>query len=244
MKSRNLIIKKFKEVKNKGFIPASRSGNTAIGKTFEDVMEIKENNDKLPDFGAFEVKSLRFLSSSKITLFTLKPSYPLNANQLLLSKYGYSTNPTKPPSLHTSFTVNPNSLKQKHSLYLKVNKRSKKVNIHIDNLENKTTESDYYYTFQDLKNATNKLTNLFVVTAETKIVKSKEFFHFTNAKMYFGFQFDKFIEKLEKGFIQYDIRMGYYKSGDSKGKPHDHGSGFRIQRDSLADLYEQFIEID
>lgn len=243
MKSKNQIIKKFKEIKNKGFIKSNRSGNTGIGKTFEDVMQILENNNRQPDFGEFEIKSQRFLSSSKITLFTLKPSHPLNANQIMLRKYGYSTEPKKVPSLHTSFTIKPNTLRGNNSFSLKVDKRSKKIYIQVKNLVDMKLENECYYTFQDLEKATKKLENLFVVTAETKTLNFEEYFHFTSAKVFLGFNFNNFLSKLEKGEIQYDIRMGYYKSGENIGKPHDHGSGFRIHRNELFELYDDYFEL-
>ena len=42
----------------------------------------------------------------------------------------------------------------------------------------------------------------------------------------------------------FDIRMGSYKTGRMKGKPHDHGSGFRVKRENLKDLFDTYIEID
>ncbi|MBL8003523.1 MAG: MvaI/BcnI restriction endonuclease family protein [Candidatus Kapabacteria bacterium] len=243
MKSKTLIIKKFQEVKSKGFIKSSRTGNTAIGKTFEDAMAIKENNDKLPDFGEFEVKSQRFLSSSKITLFTLKPTNPENANQILLQKYGYISGEQKLPSLHTSFTTKPNTLKGNYSLNLKIDKRAKKVFIQARNLHEKKEISECFYTFKDIELATKKLKNLFVVTADTKTKNQLEYFHYTNAKVFTGFNFQKFLLKLENDEIQYDIRMGYYKTGINLGKPHDHGSGFRINRDNLPELFDDYFEV-
>lgn len=101
----------------------------------------------------------------------------------------------------------------------------------------------FYYTFSDIKSGLAKLNNLFVVTAETKIINSEEYFHYTKAKIYLNLKFNKFIEMIEQGFIQYDIRIGMYKSGINIGKPHDHGSGFRVSRKDLQYLYNKFIEI-
>jgi len=35
----------------------------------------------------------------------------------------------------------------------------------------------------------------------------------------------------------YDIRLGVYQSGKNIGKPHDHGSGLRIKKDSLGKAF-------
>lgn len=57
------IIKEFNRIKDLGFIKSNRSHNTGIGKTFEDHLGVIENNDRLPDFAGFEVKSQRALTS-------------------------------------------------------------------------------------------------------------------------------------------------------------------------------------
>ena len=42
----------------------------------------------------------------------------------------------------------------------------------------------------------------------------------------------------------FDIRIGSYKTGLKRGKPHDHGSGFRVKRDFLKELFEYYIEVE
>ena len=44
-----------------------------------------------------------------------------------------------------------------------------------------------------------------------------------------GFDFQNFIKLLQTGDIKVDIRIGQY----SDGRPHDHGTGFRIFPDKL-----------
>jgi hypothetical protein len=55
--------------------------------------------------------------------------------------------------------------------------------------------------------------------------------------------FNEFLKILESGSIQFDIRIGVYKSGKNYGKPHDHGSGFRIKKESLYGLYKNKLEL-
>ena len=38
-----------------------------------------------------------------------------------------------------------------------------------------------------------------------------------------------------------DIRIGAYKTGKNKGKTHDHGTGFRINKEDLEEFFD--IEI-
>jgi hypothetical protein len=41
----------------------------------------------------------------------------------------------------------------------------------------------------------------------------------------------------------YDIRIGSYSSGKNYGKPHDHGSGFRIKEHNIIKLYSNIEEV-
>ena len=77
----NDIIESFKRefliIKSKGFVSSNRVHDTGIGKTFEDLMNIAENNIKNADYkGVLELKSKRALSESMVTLFTKSPTFP------------------------------------------------------------------------------------------------------------------------------------------------------------------------
>ena len=236
----------FQRIKNLNFIKSNRSHNTGIGKTFEDHLGIIENNLKNPDFEEIEIKSQRFLSESKITLFTKSPTFPPKANQLIKDKFGELDENLNVKIIHTSFYGDRfNSYRNKFGFKIKVNKRSKKIHLIVKDLNsNKIVEQNVYYTFEDIIASTTKLKNLCVVTANTDIIDSIEHFHFTKATLFLNFNINKFIELIKRGKIQYDIRIGAYRSGKNIGKPHDHGSGFRIHRDNIKDLYDEVIEID
>ena len=49
-----------------------------------------------------------------------------------------------------------------------------------------------------------------------------------------------FLQGIESENIQYDHRLGIYRSGKSKGKLHNHGGAFRLvsgRKDYLNTLY-------
>ena len=50
--------------------------------------------------------------------------------------------------------------------------------------------------------------------------------------------FSKFIDLVEQGIIVYDIRLGVYSSGKNAGKPHDHGSGFRVLKNNIPKVFK------
>jgi len=244
------LISEFKRIRELGYVQSHRRHNTGIGKTFEDYLGIDENNLKDPDFGGIEIKTQRQMAASKITLFTKCPSNPKGANAILKDTYGYPDRIFKDINvLHTSiFGDRFNCTQNKYGFKLKIEYEDKIVRFLVKHLSNnKIQETDIYWTFEDLQLCIDKkLNSLFVVFAEAKKINDIEHFHFTNAIIYHQFKFDKFLVLLNDGIVQFDIRIGAFKTKgrSSYGKPHDHGSGFRIHRDYIDSIYKQMHVID
>ena len=75
-----------------------------------------------------------------------------------------------------------------------------------------------------------KYKELLYVKAETQISDGCEQFHFDEAWLMKGFDFDNFVKLLKKGEIKVDIRNWAVFGWKV---PHDHGTGFRIFPDKL-----------
>ncbi|MFD1259264.1 MvaI/BcnI family restriction endonuclease [Entomomonas asaccharolytica] len=233
------FINDFNKVRNLGFIPCTRLGSTAIGKTFEDALKIAENNKKDPDLHGFEIKAQRHLTSSYVTLCTKSPTNPPKANQILKDEYGYP-DASHPDInvLHTSiFCGKTNRLPSNYCFTLEIDELNEQLYIVITNPEGIINKS-IYYTFTAIQNALSKINNLAYVQAETEIRNGQEFFHFKNATIFSQMKdFHVFIDMMKQGKIMYDIRLGAYKTGPKIGKAHDHGSGFRIKKENFGQLY-------
>lgn len=228
---------------------SKRNNNTGIGKTFEDYIGVVENNIDEPDLAGFEIKSHRELSQSYVTLFTKSPSFPKGANGYLKDKFGtlYEENPDL-KRLHTSmFADKANTYAGKYAFQLINDKDEKKILIGVYSLKTKKL-IDYScgYTYADIEKVlSRKLKNLFYVSAETKTDKKGiEYFNFNKADIYESPSFRKFMNLLDKGLIMYDIRIGSYQSGSNYGKPHDHGSGFRILEKNFKLLYSEHESVE
>jgi len=242
------IIREFNRIKNLGYVKSRRENNTGIGKTFEDYLGVTENNDKLPDFAGFEVKSQRTLTSSFLTLFTKSPNSPKGANTILRDNYGeeYEEYPGL-KKLHTSIFSNKfNSYKGLFGFKVVNDKENEIVKILIKNLTtNEMEDFSVYWDYKELENAlTKKLKALFYVSADTRKVNGREEFHYTKAKIFLNPTLENLLSLIDAGKIMIDIRIGSYKNGKNKGKTHDHGTGFRIKPSNLSLLYSDFIEID
>jgi hypothetical protein len=243
------FIERIRKIKEMGYVETHRRGDTGIGKTLEDLLEISENNISGPDFELYELKSARKESSSMLTLFTKAP-LPKGANRNLLDAFGYkqrkvlrdykqlsltgeemdeSNIPIDDKELHVTVdSIKPNSV----GLMLKmVDER-----LYIDN--NKGAEA--YYDNEILrKSFEKKYHKLVYVLADNKKERGKEFFWFNEAYLLDGFGFKRFSKLVKGGLLKVDIRIGHYPDG----RLHDHGTGFRILPKYLPRCFETIKRI-
>ncbi len=246
--NKEFIIQEYKKVKALGWIKSNRKNNTGIGKTFEDYIGVVENNLEEPDLAGFEIKSHRAEASSYVTLFTKAPNFPRQANAYLNSRFGtpYEENPSL-NKLHTSmFATRYNTYGDKLSFRLINDRNLRVLKIGVYNIETHDLIDDRVgYTYESLATVLRKkLKNLFYVSAQSRKNGTNEEFYFNHAEIYTEPSLDKFIELIDKGLIMYDIRIGSYQSGKNYGKPHDHGSGFRILEGNIHLLYANKEEVD
>ena len=249
MSNKENMIASFRKVQAMGWVKSRRHNNTGIGKTFEDYVGVVENNIDEPDLFGFEIKSHREESSSYVTLCTKAPTFPYRANAYLLSKFGTPSeeNPAL-KRLHTSmFADHWNSYGSTYSFRLRNDRKAQELRIEVRKVNSKKIlDNKCGYTYEVLERIfAKKLKNLFYVEAQRKYGRKKtiEEFNFTHADIYLNPSFEKFLQLIDEGKIMYDIRMGSYQSGKSVGKPHDHGSGFRILPKDLHLLYSEHEEV-
>lgn len=232
----------FEKIKGKEFI-SLRRGDTGIGKTFEEIMNIPENNSKIADYkGILEIKSKREYSQSMLTLTTKSPSHPNRVNSLIREKYGRpDANFSDVKVLHTTIKATDfNSFDGKYGFKLEVDDLERRIYVIIKNLQtNQVEPKSIYYSFDDIKEIIEtKLEYIAFIDAKSEKIDGKEKFTFKSAILLHGLTIDKFIEGVKKGYILYDIRLGAYGKGcKNEGKPHDHGSGFRIKRIDIPRIF-------
>jgi hypothetical protein len=88
-----------------------------------------------------------------------------------------------------------------------------------------------YWGFDDLSNkAGTKLLNCFHVQADVKKEDNIEFYHYCKVTMLQKFNFDSFLNQIEKGniLVDFDARTG-----------HNHGTKFRMRQNCLPELYKK-----
>ena len=248
------LIAELKKISALGWIENKRHGNQGgIGNTLEDLLGITENNLPIPNAAEWELKSQRINTTSLTTLFHFEPS-PRAIGfvpQMLLPMYGWKHSEAgkKYDKTEMSFrqTIHGNSYSDR-GFIVKIDHKEKKVLIsfnakhvsekHKDWLKKvekkiglKELDPQPYWGFDDLSNkAGTKLLNCFYVQAESKKENGKELYHYTKVLMLQKFNFEGFLNALEKGniLVDFDARTG-----------HNHGTKFRLRQNYLPELYEK-----
>lgn len=227
------LVKKLLIIRDRGLIKTHRAHDTGIGKTLEDLLGIKENNLRLPDIGEIELKAKRVDSGSMLTVATKSP-LPKGVNKILFEKYKYRDKYGK-YSLHSTVR---GSRKNRQGLRV-VFKDNKLI------LKNPYNVEAYWpiSIFDEvLKSKSNKILLIFAETrGERKTMAEK--FHFTEAYLLSGLNIKKFKSAIEKDGLKVDIRIGVYRSGKYKGRYHDHGTGFRINKKDFLKIFDGYKKL-
>src|SRR3989338_5749281 len=226
----NTLVKKLHIIKDRGFVKTHRAHDTGIGKTLEDLLKIKENNLQLPDIGKIELKAKRIDSGSMLTVATKSP-LPKGVNRILFEKYKYRDKEGK-YNLHSTVCGS------------RTNRQGPRVVLKNDKLILKNTYNVEAYwplsIFDDvLKSKSNKILLVFAETKSERKTPSEKF-RYSEAYLLSGLNIKKFKSAIEKDKLKVDIRIGVYRSGKFKGRYHDHGTGFRINKKDFLQLFDHY----
>ena len=235
MKTYSELVSDLSRIRDRGYVRSHRQGDTGIGKTLEDLLEIEENNVPGPNGHSTELKSYRSGAKSMLTLFTKAPK-PGGINRMLLERFGRTKRGRK--ELHATVTSDPprmtldGRLRPRRTLYggpgFWLTFTESRIELsHV----NYGALPIPYWDMADLKAAFERKYPgyLLYVKADSRTANGQEWLHYSEAYRLSGFSFENFTRRLEEGKIVVDIRIGQYPDG----RPHDHGTGFRVMPDNL-----------
>lgn len=231
------LIEATEKITAAGWHTSTRSGSTGIGKTFEDLLNKKEDNLATPDFFDIEIKTRDRMSNSLITLWTKSPSNPRGANALLREKYGVPAEKfPKVKALHVTVSgknMTTSSL-YRHNFKIRVDRQNERVHLEVYDQSNTLIDDSTYWSFEVLKKQIElKLKIVAIISAETKDTPNGKAYKYHDIHLITGLSLEGLINAIEAGDLKIDLRLGVYGSGKNKGKPHDYGTGFRISLKNL-----------
>ena len=252
-----LFKKKFIEIEQMGWIPSHRAGNDGgVGNTLEDLLDIAENNNQLPDMGEWEIKSHRTASNSLLTLFHTEPE-PRDAKivtSILLPKFGWKHRKAsiKYPDSERSFRATLHFTEYSdRGLKVSLDYKARQLYIDFDYtkisdrhsawkeiLERETGLNNFdtrpYWSFDTIQRILDtKITNLLYVNVDRKNIDGVEYFKYKNFEAYMQPTLERFLRLVEEGsiYVDFDARTG-----------HNHGTKIRIRPSRKIDLYDIHIE--
>jgi hypothetical protein len=214
------------------WVKATRTGDTAIGKTFEDLMGIVENNSPEADFHGVEIKTKRATSDSLLTLFTARPCWPLKASRGIVERFGYirEDEPDEPCVKRFYQTLYSN---KNNGSNLNIIPSNDGVNLECDGEPIAIWNTERLY-----KISNRKLSALGFVLADTRKIHGYEEFLFREATLLWNFSYDKFIQAIIDGKVSIDFRVKIHEN-----RLRDHGTAFRIMKEHLSLLYENVLQL-
>lgn len=221
----NRFKKFFKKISKQKFIKSLRGGSTSIGHLLEKEMGISENNKSHPDIDEkYELKSTRSNSKSLITLFTFDKNIWKINNKSLIEQYGYFDKNSR-HALYSTVNINPNE----QGFYLKYNEN----NIVLKNTKSENIIAEWNVEVISEKFIT-KFNKLILSFADNEFKDGVESFHFNKAFLLSETSSENFKKGLKNGEISIDIRMHIKETGTVR----NHGTGFRISKNKLMNLYK------
>ena len=266
-KAKDSFIKDYKYIQSLGFVRTYEHHDGGVGRTFENLIGVDENNLSIADYKGFiELKSQRSYTGSMISLFSKSPSYPKNTNSILRERYGHTNQRLGQKVLNTTISHSKfNSYFNEWGFKLNINDELKRLELKIKNLKGQKTLTSagllkyfikeeiqrleksekqeiedflVYWNFEELqKKVEGKCSLIAYIEADTRKRNDKEEYHFKKATLLSGLDFINFLESIRQDSIVLDIRLGVYRSGKNKGRTHDHGSAFRVKKNKIKEIF-------
>ncbi len=206
-------------LKERGFLPSMRSGNTGIGYTLETLLGVDENNLRLPDLGEIELKAQRRNATNRITLFTFNRGVWQMRQADVLRQYGYPD-----AGGRTALKCSVNTTANNQGLYLQVNNGGFGLH-HIDGALIAEWQGQAL-----INRFRQKMPALVEVYAETRRGSNgKEEFWFNEAYYLKNPDIENFLNLIAENKVVVDVRMHLNPNSSVRNR----GTAFRIERQYL-----------
>jgi len=218
---------RFRDVRERGWIPTMRPGDTGIGFTFESLLGIRANSAQEPDFHGFELKCYRAGrgAGSRVSLFSKTPEWGSTPKgRGLLERAGRLYEDTGRLRLYCTIDTRANSF----DLALSPNDPSARVDVLHRN------QPLVHYSFAVLNGKLrSKHARSIFISARTRGSGQNEEFCFDNAHLCSDLSFGSFLQLILDDVITLDFTL----STRDNGSIRDHGYLWRIPANDLPLLF-------
>lgn len=235
-----VLSNEFYKIKKMGYVKSNRRGVTGIGKTFEDLLNKREDKLSFPDYRGIEIKTKLAYSKSYTALFNKSPD-GFMITQKLCQKYGYPDKVCKTKKiLNVSINSNLTLVSRRYSFNLKVDENKEKIFLIIKDLKGNLLDDTICWSFEVLKNILyTKLKYMAIVYAWPTKRNKETYYKYYQIKFFELIEFKAFLNLIKKGLICVNIKVGLYKNGPRKGQYHDHGTSFELKDTNFPLLFNR-----
>ena len=235
------LLNKLAAIYKLGFHPSTTNADNGVGDTLENLLGIKRNSNRSPDYKGIELKATRLSSKNNVqlnrsNLFSKIPNWDLStlkSGSEILNKYGYY--PTETPNkkaLHVTLNHKPNA----QGLYLELNNDE----YVIENLRKTSSaiEKVVLWKLGELELELEKKHNkTFWIKAETKMVDSHEQFLYKVVEATSNPMITNFGTLVSTGSITLDYTFSEKERSSGKIYARDHGYLWKVDPNDFALLF-------
>ena len=242
MDNYKLLVSKFTEIKDRGFIKTIRKGSTGVGATFEWLIGKQEDIFPIPDFYEIEIKTKRKNSTSHINLFNATPdSNIILGVERIVNLYGYPDSTVKNMKIlnNDAYGSHYNLVSLRYRFKLFVDYTKKRVYLCVYNYYFRLIDNKTYWTFALLKEKLErKMQYLAIIIADNIFLEGAEYFHYKRLEFMKLKSFEIFLSLIEYGIIRVTFKVGVHKDLKYFGKRYHHGVTFNIRYEDMNLLYK------
>lgn len=221
------FTKKFRKLRDKGFVKSRRKGPTGVGHTLEAELGLDENNVALSDLTFAELKAHRVNSSSLITLFTFNRKVWKVDPLVAVKKYG-TEDANGRVGIYFTMGPTPNSA----GLFTRFEKESVDLR-HLDGTRVVWFSlSDLYSRFMQ------KVPRLLFATAEVEERAGTEYFHYVRAQMLHACSEAGMSMAFRSNNLAFDVRLRLMTPETLDGP-----TAVRVNESQIPSLYSVVNEI-
>ena len=229
------LLSKLKKIHVQGYVPGVKHGDTDVGMTLENLLGIKPNADKAPDYKGIELKTSRKLGKAvasisknkKVTLFTNTPDWKRSKFDALgiLKTFGYVENGRLQLYCTVSNITNP------QGLYLDAHNEIDLINMAKTD---KYTGDVAVWALDVLKaRLAEKHHETFWIQASSRVIDGKEYFQYDFVRHTRKPNTVNLASLFDAGIITLDYAMHIKPSGGVR----DHGYLFRTTSDKFPHIF-------
>lgn len=242
-KTIELILQDFEKIKSRGWIKGIANGTQNVGRTFENELNIKENNLPYSDYFGVEIKCFSKKEIDFITLFSLEPTVKeQNLVKRIADTYGYLDKQYEDVNILNTWIDAMDdkfiSKNYKGSIFV----YHKYLRVIISNRRGIVVNSDIVWDIEAIKDKFHDKCNyLAIIKADKKKYNNVEYFKYEDISIYKFKDINAFVKQLSTGNARINFKISAIKKGVLKGKTHNHGTSFQIKYENIEKVYKRII---